>query len=279
MNTQQTSLPGLSPVAAQHLQGFSVVDQPAERDGVEIRRQIGSAFGTVRTVEIDNDAFQKWIKLADYRSLRARWWKAFAKNRMRKLLEHYASIALVQPSAGKTYLDAAANISPFHLALPITHGAKCYRQDLNLEQGVNGDLIGSDAANIPLPDQSLDGVVTHNSWEHFEGASALQFIRECIRLLKPGGKLCIIPINFATRMEIRTAPSCWEGKYRNAPDLPKFDPRATIVIHEASKQRQVLFWRPDLLKSDLDQIPGMSFELVRTAHDSATLYALVGTKL
>lgn len=54
--------------------------------------------------------------------------------------------------------------------------------------------IGRNAAAIPLPSASLDGMTLHCAFEHFEGNADSQFIRECARLLKSGGKAVILTL-------------------------------------------------------------------------------------
>ena len=177
-------------------------------------------------------------------------------------------------------MDAAASASPFYQVVRRTHGVSmCYRQDLNLRLGVYEDRIGSDASAIPLPDGALDGIVSHNSWEHFEGGSAFGFIIECARLLRKGGKLCILPLNFRTRTEIWTSPSCWATKYVNAPNYPESDPAAAIVIKEKIIQRQIRWWKPNELVAQLAAIPSLEFEVVHVVCNKITMYALVGTRV
>ncbi|MBI5153840.1 methyltransferase domain-containing protein [Candidatus Poribacteria bacterium] len=54
-------------------------------------------------------------------------------------------------------------------------------------------VIGCDACELPLPDSSLDAMALHCSFEHFEGDSDTRFVREAMRVLRPGGGLLIIP--------------------------------------------------------------------------------------
>ena len=50
-----------------------------------------------------------------------------------------------------------------------------------------------DAATcIPLPDNSVDGVVSSYFWEHIQPAVKPHILKECLRILKPGGKLVFL---------------------------------------------------------------------------------------
>ncbi len=46
--------------------------------------------------------------------------------------------------------------------------------------------------NIPLPDGSVDAVVSSYFWEHVPPARKLALARECARVLRPGGKLVFL---------------------------------------------------------------------------------------
>lgn len=266
----------LSEAVRDHLAGYQLApESPLVTDPATVL----PAFPAARRLDIPEERFLAWVAEADYETAGPSWWSQFSTMYLRKMIEHYASIELADMRAGGTYMDAAASASPFYQVVRRTHGvALCYRQDLNRKAGVHDDTIGSDASAIPLPDASLDGIVTHNSWEHFEGDSAMGFIAESIRLLKPGAKLVILPMNFRETTEIWTSPSCWATKYANAPDFPKFDPAARIVIREEITQRQVMWWNPAELAARLAELPGMDFEMVQVVCAGKAIYALVGTR-
>lgn len=260
-----------------HLKGYTVTQQ--ETPLVTDPRIILPTFPAGSRVDIAEERFLEWVREADYETSGPSWWSQFSTMYLRKLIEHYASIELVKMQAGGVYMDAAASASPFYEVVRRTHGvAMCYRQDLNRAAGVHGDTIGSDASSIPLPDGCLDGIVTHNSWEHFEGDSAINFLKESARLLRPGARLCILPMNFRERTEIWTSPSCWLTKYVNAPDLPKFDRTAAIVIREEITQRQVMWWKPSHLAARLQEIGQMSFEIIQVVCGGKSMFALVGVR-
>lgn len=53
--------------------------------------------------------------------------------------------------------------------------------------------IQADAANcIPLPDNSVDAVVSSYFWEHIPPSVKPKILKECQRILKPGGKLVFL---------------------------------------------------------------------------------------
>jgi SAM-dependent methyltransferase len=87
----------------------------------------------------------------------------------------------------------ASQFSPTPEIYRSIYGVSSYRQDLDYEPGVNGDRIGGDAADMPLPDGFATKMALHCSFEHFEGDSDIRFMRELNRVLRPGGAVCIVP--------------------------------------------------------------------------------------
>jgi hypothetical protein len=86
------------------------------------------------------------------------------------------------------------------------YGCKTYAQDLTYPLGVHGDRIGGDAAALPLPDGFATKMALHCSFEHFEGDSDVGFIRECLRVLAPGGKVVIVPLYMSDTYAIHVDP-------------------------------------------------------------------------
>ncbi|MDY7232814.1 class I SAM-dependent methyltransferase [Hyalangium rubrum] len=90
---------------------------------------------------------------------------------------------------------ASTQDSPyFELLRLLARARHRYRQDLIFEPGVHGDRIGGSAAALPLEDRSVDAMTLHCSFEHFEGEADTGFIREVGRVLRPGGRVCIVPL-------------------------------------------------------------------------------------
>jgi len=59
--------------------------------------------------------------------------------------------------------------------------------------GVYGCLVQADAAAcIPLPDQTVDAVVSSYFWEHIPPDIKPRMLAECYRILRPGGKIIFL---------------------------------------------------------------------------------------
>ena len=128
--------------------------------------------------------------------------KRFGHTLHKKLIELFATHYILNPGRDDSYMDAAGGFNTY------IHRIECnkkYIQSIIISEqlrrffGEGIDYIQSDAAQIPLPDSSLDKISCHHSFEHFQGNSDSDFITEIQRLLRPGGKCCIIPLFIADR--------------------------------------------------------------------------------
>jgi hypothetical protein len=138
--------------------------------------------------------FLEFVKIPEYGGSYRRYGGTDDCSFLEKALEHFLSFKIVQPKRGQTFMDVGSCVSVVPEILRRYYGCDCYVQDLELPAGVHEWNVGSNAANIPLPDSSLDGMTLHCTFEHFQGYADSQFIRECARLLKRGGKAAILPL-------------------------------------------------------------------------------------
>ena len=267
------------PVIENHLAKYKLINRPYPWSGPEVDKLMARAFA-LEVFKFDRADFARWRAEVDYDRNYPSYVNDFHYCIEAKAREHYLSALMANMPSGGLFMDAAASQSPFDHLTERLYGARTYRQDLNYPAGVHGMTVGSNAQSIPLPDASLDGIVSHNAWEHFEGESRNGFIRECVRLLRPGGIMCILPVVCAAHTYILTSPSCWFTKYVNDHELPDFDRRAALNIDEPAQQRQVMIMSPDDLKHDLDHITGMDFHIldVRDETGSHVMYAMIGTR-
>jgi SAM-dependent methyltransferase len=161
------------------------------RDGSVEARLRSSGFDVV-PVEVSAAEFQGWFTRTAYPAdyCPGPWRKALPE----KALEHYLSLQLLALTPADTCVDVASQDSPFADLLRAQVGCRVYRQDLEYPAGLHGDRIGGDAARLPLPADSVTAMTLHCSFEHFEGRSDVEFLREASRVLKPGGKVCILPL-------------------------------------------------------------------------------------
>jgi len=125
---------------------------------------------------------------------------------LEKALEHYVSLELAGPKPDEILIDVASNAGPFiGIARRLT-GSVCYEQDLQFPRRVEGDRIGGDAADMPVVDAFADVMTLHCSYDHFEGSADVGFVREAGRVLKPGGRLVIVPLYVGTSFGAKVDP-------------------------------------------------------------------------
>jgi hypothetical protein len=168
----------------------------AEPDLDFVQRQITNRGFRIRAWDIAPflEEFSEFIKLPEYAGSYREYGGKDACSFLEKALEHFLSFKLAQPARGQRFMDVGSCVSVVPEVLRRYYGCDCYAQDLALAEGIDGWKIGSNAAKIPLPDSSLDGMTLHCTFEHFEGNADSAFIRECARLLKPGTKTVILPL-------------------------------------------------------------------------------------
>lgn len=149
----------------------------------------------INRLEIGKSDYEHWV-LHFYPD----WEKRFSHIYHKKLIELYATYSILNFDDDDTYMDVAGGINTY------IHKINCkgrYMQSINVTNqlkmflGNDIEYIESDAAKIPLPDKSLSKMSSHHSFEHFQDKSDVAFIEEIQRLLRVGGKCCIVPIFIA----------------------------------------------------------------------------------
>lgn len=119
------------------------------------------------------------------------------------------------------FIDIASteNCPYFDLLRLLARTRHTYRQDLIFPPGIHGDRIGGSAAALPLADSSVDAMTLHCSYEHFEGDADTGFIREVGRVLRPGGRVCIVPLYLGEYAFIMCDPA-WGFDIKPDPGTP-----------------------------------------------------------
>jgi SAM-dependent methyltransferase len=183
--------------------GLVQVDDETTRAVV---RQLATHGIAVRNYDVDVSAFRKYLGKADYASRWPYYDGGRARKFVEKALEHYLAAQFLDLSANDVYIDIANDRSPVPEIYRKLTGCTAYRQDLAFHPGIHGNRIGGNAANLPLPPGFATKLALHCSFEHFEGEDDFGFIREASRILRPGGRLCIVPLYFDRSYAIQTNP-------------------------------------------------------------------------
>ncbi len=119
------------------------------------------------------------------------------ERRVRYALWHHVGLQLAKLSEKDVVLDAGAQAGIWGRIARRRHRCTVYDADLQYRSGIHGHKIGCEVGSIPLPDQSLNGIVSFCAFNCFEGDADQAFLLEVSRLLKPGGRLVIVPLCIA----------------------------------------------------------------------------------
>ncbi|MFB0565389.1 MAG: class I SAM-dependent methyltransferase [Candidatus Aminicenantaceae bacterium] len=161
----------------------------------------------VETYRINIQDFKIYLSRAQYPKTYHGGGSIRRSNFLEKSLEHFVSADLLEFTSEDVYIDIASAQSPFYKIVEAMWKPRTvYRQDLTYEHGIHGNTIGGNAGILPLPDNSISKATLHCSLEHFEGNSDIELFREMSRVLRPGGKLCVLPFYLASEYTIHTDP-------------------------------------------------------------------------
>ena len=256
-----------------HVGGFNPI---AEANLEAVYADIAATGLRIETAEIDVDLFDEYRKSAEYE---ARYPHYYEFNQREKSFEHYWAFRFIQPKAGLQYIDIGSEHSPLPEIFDRLSGSITYSQDLSYDPGIVGKRIGGDAAQLPVPDAFFSGAVVTCSIEHFEGKSDIGFMKEVARVLKPGGKVIVLPLYMNAVACYYVDPVC------AVQGSAQYDPEYDIYCAKGWGNRFGRFYSAATLRNRLiEPNPELSFA-VQYLKDAKKLgpsvycrFALLGTK-
>lgn len=189
---------------------------------------------------VDVRAYQKFFDSAQYKETYS---SNYPDNLIEKSLEHYIAANLLEINEKDVYIDIASKGSPVGEIFRKLFGAETFRRDISYTSGFKGNLIGADELNMPAPDNFATKMGLFGSFEHFEGDSDIMFIRDVMRLLKPGGSACIVPLSLSQEYSIVTDPVI--AISQNV----AFEDKAVVCCIKGFNNRFARFYDPETLKS------------------------------
>lgn len=191
---------------------YEILREPKVKSGVpqnsiihdHIKGELKNNGFKVVDFDIDISEYKKFVIDAQYKKFLSYYGGGQASNFAEKSLEHYLAAKFLNLSKDDIYIDVASANSPAPEIYHTLYGCDIYKQDLIYPMGLNLNVMGGDASNMPVGGDFATKMALHCSFEHFEGDSDIKFIREANRVLKKKGKLCIIPLYLFNKYAIQT---------------------------------------------------------------------------
>jgi len=223
---------------------------------LEIINELRNQNFKIEEFIIDIDDYKKYMRDADYKRF-PRYIKGInPKYLPEKSLEHYLATKLLFLTENDIYIDIANADSPTVEIYKDLFKCKTYRQDLIYPKGIHGNIIGGSASDLPISNNFATKIALHCSFEHFESNLDILFIKEANRILKTGGKLCILPFYLYNRHVIRTDPASLSRR------SIKFDKNAEIYCVKYSRERHGRYYdAPQLIKRIRNNLNGLKLTI------------------
>jgi SAM-dependent methyltransferase len=224
---------------------------------------------SIQPLSIDLPSFQKYVADAEYGQ---RYPGYYAGNLPEKSLEHYVALNLLDLRPDEVFIDLASEHSPVPEIFARLTGARAYSQDIMYPDGIHDRRIGGDACSMPVPDGFAHKAALTCSLEHFETDGDIRLFSELFRVLRPGGRVVVVPFYLFTEPAVQTDPEL------SVPAGVEFDPESTVYCAKGWGNRHGRFYSP---ASFQERIAGPMagkfrfevFHLVNATQVDPTIYA------
>ncbi|ADN36161.1 Methyltransferase type 11 [Methanolacinia petrolearia DSM 11571] len=193
---------------------------------------------SVKRIRVDRKGYLKYIIKAEYKT---KYPEYYINNFFEKTFEHYLCYHFLDLKQNEKFIDIASEHSPVVDIFSNLTGCIGYSQDIMYNPGIHDNKIGSNASEIPVPDEFFNGAIATCSIEHFENDSDILFMREMERLLIKGGKIIIAPLYIYSKSSCQTDP-----RY-SIPGSVSFDNEAIIYCAKDWGNRHGRFYSPESL--------------------------------
>lgn len=227
---------------------YSIVYEISPFSKKDIIKELQNLCFDIRKVDINTYKFEKYLKKAiEYGLYSDHYQETFGPYFKRKALEHYVSFQVMNFKKNDTFMDIASSGSCVPEIVKKMFGlSEVWAQDVVYPRGVdpNKRTIGSNASSMPVAENTFDKMTLHCSFEHFEGQSDIGFILELSRVLKKGGKVCILPLYMNINYHILSNLELMLKR-----GIPNFDENDLIYLQPRPHNHFGRFYNPQMLKS------------------------------
>lgn len=182
-------------------QEFSLYQNPNAEELIEIENELKESLNLkLEILKIDKSELSNFEEKFFTGEETKRYFHINSALRKEKIFEHFLAYKLTElatcPSPkDMTYLDIAGGGSPW-IKILREYSFNSFVVDLYI-QPVFRKLSfykKEDATHTSFPDESVDTMSSQCAFEVFLGNADILFIKEAARILKPGGKLIILPL-------------------------------------------------------------------------------------
>ncbi|MGG6270197.1 class I SAM-dependent methyltransferase [Leptolyngbya sp. AN03gr2] len=233
---------------------------------IELGKQIGIEFSEF---SINVPLYNQYFNQAEYAKRYAEYYRG---NQPEKTLEHFICYSLLEMNSDDIFVDLASEHSPVPEIFGRLSGATTYSQDIMYPAGIEGNRIGGDACAMPVSDGFMTKAALTCSLEHFEQDGDTRLFQELARVLKRGGKICVVPFYVFDREAVQTDPTV------SVPANVSFDPDATIYCAPGWGNRHGRFYSPQsfmqrIIRPVQNQFKFEFFYLKNAAEVDPSVYA------
>ena len=217
-----------------------------------VAADLSAARLPVSTLHPTREDFWEFARIADYASRYPGYYGGLTE----KVFEHHVALRLLDVGRSDVFVDLASEGSPLPEITHRLHGASAYAQDIMYPPGVVEGRIGGDACAMPVPAGFASKAALTCSLEHFEGDADTRLFLELARVLRPGGRVVVVPLYMFTRPAVQTDP-----RYSVNADV-LFDAGATVFCSEGWANRHGRFYSAESLLERIIQPTRDLFDFV-----------------